>query len=105
VTAVAELTIEQRVDRGAAWLDECRPAWWAEIDLIRLDLDHQEDCVLGQLWGDYFSVPIMLDEAIASGFDSDHAADTVEYEDDVAALTEAWRALIERRRAEAGAAP
>ncbi len=102
--AVAETTIEQRVEAGAAWLDQHRPDWWREVDTDTLDIDDCHRCPLGQLWGCYFRVPIALDDAVAYGFDSDYADGTPEYQADVAALNAAWTALIERRRAEAGAA-
>lgn len=41
----------ERIERGAALLDERRPGWEAEIDLDRLNLASSTDCVLGQLWG------------------------------------------------------
>lgn len=44
-------TIEERVARGAAWLDEQMPNWWTThgIDLDRLDLSRPCKCVVGQL--------------------------------------------------------
>jgi hypothetical protein len=104
-TAVAEATIEQRVEAGAAWLDERRPGWWKRTDLDALDIDDCTRCVLAQEWGDYFKAPIALDDAIARGFDSEYSAGTEEYALDVKELGAAWIDLIERRRAEAGAAP
>jgi hypothetical protein len=39
----------ERVDRGAALLDEYDPDWWEVIDLDRLDISSWRSCVLGQL--------------------------------------------------------
>lgn len=42
--------IAVRVARGAAWLDEKYPGWWAKIDLSTLDLSRCTQCVLGQVY-------------------------------------------------------
>lgn len=56
---------ERRVRRGAALLDR-RVArhpgsairnWRNKIDLTRLDLLHEKDCILGQLYGNFFEAP------------------------------------------------
>lgn len=49
-------TISERVARGTAWLDENRPGWIDEIDLDRLLMSSPCNCVLGQLYGNYFEV-------------------------------------------------
>lgn len=47
---------EEQVQRGAAWLDEhALEGWRDRIDLGKLDIDNQNRCILGQLWGDYFT--------------------------------------------------
>jgi hypothetical protein len=43
--------VEERVARGADWLDAVYPEWWTKIDLGRLDLGNSCRCVLGQLFG------------------------------------------------------
>lgn len=43
----------ERVARGAALLDEQEPGWAARIDVSRLDLESDCQCVLGQLHGSY----------------------------------------------------
>lgn len=101
-TAVAEVTIEQRVAEGADLLDTEHPDWWRTIDIGRLDLADRCRCVLGQIWGDYYQAPITLDDAVLCGFDASEA--TMAAPEEFTELTEAWLALIERRRAEAGAA-
>lgn len=45
--------IDARVARGAALLDLRWPGWRSEIDLDRFHIGHSQDCVLGQLYGDY----------------------------------------------------
>jgi hypothetical protein len=45
-------TIESRVARGAALLDERLPGWDGLIDLGRLSLSSPCNCILGQTWGE-----------------------------------------------------
>jgi len=44
------------VKRGAALLDTYEPGWADRIDLNALDMDFADQCILGQLYGDYFTV-------------------------------------------------
>jgi hypothetical protein len=92
--------LAERVERGAALLDERRPGWWDEVDLSKLDLNSCCRCVLGQLWGHYwrgaaelFGCPFYNADAAAgaAGFDAQD-------ESHFPALTDLWRAAIERRR-------
>lgn len=43
------------VVRGAALLDEKYPRWWQEIDTVALDINSHRTCVLGQVYGSYYS--------------------------------------------------
>lgn len=98
-------SIRTRVEAGAAWLDQHRPGWLDEIDLITLDVGDRDYCVMGQLYGDADwpdALASQLD-AIAHGLLA--ATTTIggrslsgserfaEYQ----VLTESWRDLIERR--------
>lgn len=47
---IMELTITERVAKGAAFLDEHFTGWWERIDLNTLNIDSCDNCVLGQLW-------------------------------------------------------
>lgn len=40
---------------GAEWLDETRPGWEQEIDLSSLFMADCSMCVLGQVFGNYFT--------------------------------------------------
>ena len=102
-------SITERVERGAALLDEKRPGWVDVIDLDDLNLGDGCTCIGGQFCGkktgteeDYliFITEIGLDFAgeIAHGFDGPRL------EGEYAALTAAWRDLIIRRR-ESAAVP
>ncbi len=44
-----------KVERGIEWLDEGCPNWASRIDAEILDLEDNEDCVLGQLFGTFNS--------------------------------------------------
>lgn len=39
--------------KGAAFLDEARPGWAEAVNPITLELGFMDQCVLGQLYGDY----------------------------------------------------
>lgn len=45
---------EAAVARGMALLDEQNTGWVDDIRVISLDLSNTEDCVLGQLYGNYY---------------------------------------------------
>jgi hypothetical protein len=100
-------TIADRVAKGALFLDEREPNWWRVIDLDALDMEEGCDCVLGQLH------PRNPDEKLhylgalrqfelPRGPDSDEDAALGFFTEDHREwplLTEAWRDLIEARRA------
>lgn len=43
-------TVQERVARGAAWLDEQKPGWEDLIDFDTLDLSSCSLCVVGQVF-------------------------------------------------------
>jgi hypothetical protein len=96
--------ITERVERGAALLDEKRPGWWQGIDLDRLDIGSPCNCVAGQLGTgeDPYSLTVSAlgiwgaDEECEHGFEAPFAMITSDRE--YGPLTEAWRDLITRRR-------
>ncbi|MGE0371931.1 MAG: hypothetical protein AB7Q01_08595 [Gammaproteobacteria bacterium] len=115
---VAEYEVTERariaVRNGGALLDSAYGGWWREddpddddrlpaIDLDRLDLSLIEDCVLGQLDGNYDSAMLEWFSGIdyearaavarALGFLSDVGNGLTPGE-----LTEAWREYITGRR-------
>jgi hypothetical protein len=49
-------TLQERVQKGAAWLDEYHPTWAGLIDLEILDLGDGCKCVLGQLFGPQYDL-------------------------------------------------
>lgn len=100
-------TMEQRVNRGAALLDEKRPGWWKSVDLARLDLNHCERCVLGQLFGDYkegrsaLCLLSGLSNSVKWSFDCGFTLvgpDVDCGDEEMEKLTQAWTKLIQQRR-------
>jgi hypothetical protein len=47
-----EEAITERVEKGAAWLDQHKPEWYLKIDVAALNLADSCRCVLGQLWAE-----------------------------------------------------
>lgn len=95
-------TIEERVAKGAALLDEKVPGWVNDINLTTLRLENVYQCVLGQEFGGYEigARELGLDpwdsDAVEYGFMAEgHFGDPeADPWDD---LTEAWTAYIEER--------
>lgn len=54
-TGVSDATIERRVRRGARLLDQKVKNWHKRIDIDRINLRCSTDCILGQIFGWYFS--------------------------------------------------
>ena len=44
------MSVQERVARGARWLDGVRPGWRDALELRRLNLRHAHNCVLGQVF-------------------------------------------------------
>ena len=114
--------ITERVERGAALLDERRPGWWRDIDMDTLDIRSPCHCILGQMgsllrddgslsrFGTGLDmVKLQVFQSADYGFDWSGAGGADATWDEIhrlmdaehAALTVAWRALIESRRAAA----
>jgi hypothetical protein len=53
---------EEQVAAGIAWLDEHKWGWRKKIDLSTLDMGHNRNCVLGQVYGSYENTDYMLSE-------------------------------------------
>jgi len=88
----------ERIERGAAFLDEKVPGWREKIDLDKLDIRASSHCVVGQATDDYFANvedswfgEDFYDAAVAHGFEWD-------LDDDAEDLTAEWRQYIEATR-------
>lgn len=101
-------TIAERVAKGAALLDEKRPGWDRELPrLSRLSIANAEQCILGQLYGYFYSgvhpLGLVLSETDDYGFSG--VGYFAEERKDNARLTRAWKSLIRERRSQATARP
>ena len=97
--------IATRVARGVALLDERKPGWAGQIDLITLDVANPDMCVLGQLYPDHSSCfpdgfnagldDLDLHEGFTHGVDCYPYDLIVEQRVDYYKLTQEWRRVIE----------
>ena len=108
VTTTTVPTVAERVQAGAAWLDEHESGWVDRIDLDRLDINSECQCILGQLHGSYKAAPPVQDAADANGahygvlgwaIPLGFGLDWWDCKTDGRELTAAWRELIATRRA------
>ncbi len=87
-------TVVERVARGVEFLDVECPGWADRVDLARLNMAHQNDCMLGQLYGWYMWSPVESSSAAGLGFKPLGRSDVVDAE----ALAAEWRRVITARR-------
>lgn len=108
MTTTTVPTVAERVQAGAAYLDEHEPGWVDRIDLETLDINSQCQCILGQLHGSYRDAPPVEAAADADGSHYGVLAWAIplgfgmNWNDcitDGRKLTAAWRELISARRA------
>lgn len=97
-------TLRERIERGAAWLDEVRPDWREHINLATLELSSGYHCVLGQVFNDEVEDPDGdgFDYAVAhvvpvpaprTPWLVDHGFDAKNFDYDP--LTAAWREYLQ----------
>lgn len=101
---------DERVERGAEWLDKNEKGWMEKIDLSLLDLREDDACICGQIdasgshafYRYIFNKELAAAQAHELGFilwNKDEGCNALDY----AKLTTAWKRLIrERRREERG---
>lgn len=102
MTVLAE--VAERVERGAALLDEREPGWATRIDLGKFDIGSQCRCTLGQLFGDFSEG---ADRVFGFGHGNGVADHGFMWEDgdedgevsEIAALNDEWRRVIAERLA------
>lgn len=113
-TAAPPSPYAARVEAGAAFLNETRPAWMDEVDPGTLSIASVSNCVLGQLYEDYDRGRAVLGldrfDARDLGFTTFGGDDiSLVFKDEIGrsfpnhvlafrALTEAWQDYITRRR-------
>ncbi len=105
------IEVTERVAKGGAFLTEKYGAGWPDkVDLECLQMQSTEDCIAGQLVGDFYTAmeewfnehvaDLAMPQAVAHGFDLDES----EYnEDNWDLLTSAWVGLITVQRSRDGA--
>ena len=93
---------KQRVQKGAALLDERSPGWLDRVNVRNLDLGSCFDCVLGQLGGTYKDETRRLgmnhEDSIEYGFNVPSLDDLREERLQYEALTDEWRKYIAAAR-------
>lgn len=91
----------ERIERGAAFLDEKQPCWRQRIDVDGLALENSDRCVLGQLdaWRWNGSQPFSNLVGYGFALTGDESASAHGY----ATLTAEWREYIRETRVGAGA--
>lgn len=50
-----EMLFEQEINKGISWLNETKPDWLEKINLEKLNME-DNNCILGQVFGNYCSV-------------------------------------------------
>ena len=92
--------IVEFVEKGVELLDKARPDWYKEIDMEAFYISSCQQCILGQLFGNYTDGTIVLDvsdHAYEHGFD---IPSTLSTDDGVyfEYLQREWEGQIEQRR-------
>ena len=95
--------VEERVARGAAWLDKEKPGWREDINLDALTMSSCSRCVLGQLYRDFLGglsvlrdsqPPGTINSVLATQYGFDRGC---EGESEWAMLKTAWTREISKR--------
>lgn len=94
-------SLDARVTRGAHWLDLHTPDWSDEIDVDTLRMGSPRQCILGQVYGNYFvaadQFTLTCSATIKLGFNGSLVGLLLTAE--LFRLRRAWRKLILARRA------
>ena len=78
--------MKERVNKGAALLDEKHPGWREKINIDKFDIDHCNFCVLCQLYGSYFNG---LNQLNITGDATGHGFCPTD-KDEIKALNDMW---------------
>lgn len=54
MTLEQQVEMEEAVDRGIEYLNRIHPGWKQKINLEDLDMSNCKECVMGQVFGDYY---------------------------------------------------
>lgn len=93
--------LNERVERGAALLDEHRPAWWRSVVFRDLEMWSCSKCVLGQVYGrfgdgldDLWPSGWNDEETFQAGFDLPLPRELADWD----RLADLWREQVRIRR-------
>lgn len=109
------MNADEMVAKGAAVLDSAQPGWVNLVDTEELDIQSTEDCILGQVFGDYIFGLQYLQEVTGLLFETGDPATRRELQsshgfdatygigpdlwEEMESLAVAWIRLINARRA------
>ncbi len=95
----------ERIARGAAFLDERAPGWRQRIDLDKLEMVNPAQCLVGQLFGDYYralgpNLGLAASEAIPLGLNlaMNDSSGSEDEDRNYETLDAEWRQYIEATR-------
>ena len=107
---VMDIDVEERVNEGAAWLDEVDPGWELKIDLGKLHMASCQQCIVGQVFGNFMQLEnrMPLEEftnadsgyeisEIISDFAFLHGFEAMEGIREYEAIARAWKELVKGR--------
>lgn len=107
---------QERVRRGAAYLDDVDPGWHRRVDPATLELSSGSSCILGQLHGDFrmglsrahlinlSSAPRASLSPVSYGFQCVSGVDDAVQDRDYVYLNQAWQEAVRKRYADDAAA-
>lgn len=87
--------LHRNVMNGVEYLDQHRPGWHRDIDLLVLNQNSVDDCILGQLFGNALQWQQLGDWTLEDMTRHGFWALDVDYS--YAQLTDQWRAILEQR--------
>ncbi len=92
-------TLKSKVIKGAKILDALRSGWARKINMTNLDLEDCDECIIGQLFGEYLSkdAELLTKDALGAdlGYDLLPQDDRMENWENLARL---WKEQIRKRR-------
>jgi hypothetical protein len=106
---ITEEKVEERVQRGAEYLDDVDPGWHRRVNADALELEDGQHCVLGQLHGEFrlglgrsrvltlSSAPRASLSPVAYGFKCVEGVSEKWQARDYKLLTEAWQKAVRMR--------
>ncbi|TDB90877.1 hypothetical protein E1264_03360 [Actinomadura sp. KC216] len=86
---------ETEIKRGAAYLDRVDPEWVKKIDLDLLSINDPKDCVVGQVFGDFWEWM-----GYYTSWETVHEHGFAAENGDHPQLTKEWKEFIRERQSE-----